>query len=62
MFQVNQKVKTRDGRNARILCNDLCSFYSVVAAVMTDETEIIYYYDVDGKVNGYETPMDLIYE
>ncbi len=62
MFQVGQKVKTRNGRNARVLCVDLCSAYSVVAAVMSNNVEVIYYYDKDGKINGNETPMDLIYE
>ncbi len=62
MFQVNQRVKTRDGRDARVLCVDLCSIYSVVAAVMSNGVEIINYYQEDGKVNGFETPLDLIHE
>lgn len=62
MFQVGQEVKTRDGRVARILCVDLLSIYSIVAAVMRDDVEVIYYYDADGKVNGQETPVDLIHE
>ncbi len=62
MFQVGQKVKTRDGRNARILCVDLCSIYSVVAAVMSNSVEVIYYYESNGKVNDVETPLDLINE
>ncbi len=62
MFQVGQRVKTRNGRDARVLCVDLHSCYSMVAAVMTDGKEVLYYYQEDGKVKNFETPMDLIYD
>lgn len=60
MFHVGQKVKTRDGRDARILCTDFRNMYSVVAAILNDDTEIIYFYDSNGKVKNFETPVDLI--
>lgn len=60
MFQVGQKVKTRDGRSVRILCVDLHSIYPVVAAVMTNDIEIINFYNHDGKIKDVETKMDLI--
>ena len=60
MFQVGQKVKTRDGRDARIICTDFVSIYCVLAAVMTGDIEILYYYNKEGKNKDFETPIDLV--
>lgn len=62
MIEVGQKLKTRDGRDARILCVDFDNVYPVVAAVMCFENEVIYFYNKDGKIKDIETHIDLMTE
>lgn len=56
------KVETRDGRDARILCTDIKSEYSIIAAVMCkDGEEAVTEYDANGHFCiGSEDNCDLV--
>lgn len=56
------KVETRDGRSVRILCTDIKSEYSIVAATMCEDgEEVISGYDANGHFCiGSEDNCDLV--
>lgn len=64
MYTLESKVKTRDGRKARIIAVDRKhGSYPVIALVMGDTVvEVAYYYYSNGRffADGLESPLDLI--
>lgn len=60
-FEVGQRVRTKEGQPARILCVDFNNpLFSIVAAVKLNGFETIFYYDKDGRVNMQNTPLNLV--
>ena len=58
----SRNVVTRDGRPARIICTDAKGKYSVIALVETDDTEITYKFNEEGKyLDGDEDNRDLFF-
>ena len=58
----SRNVVTRDGRPARIICTDAKGKYSVIALVETDDTEITYKFNAEGKyLDGDEDNRDLFF-
>ena len=58
----SRKVITRDGRPARIICTNTKGKYPVVALVETDDREITYDFNAEGKyLDGDEDDRDLFF-
>lgn len=58
----SRKVVTRDGRPARIICTNTKGKYPVVALVETDDREITYDFNAEGKyLDGDEDDRDLFF-
>ena len=58
----SRKVVTRDGRPARIICTNTKGNYPVVALVETDDREITYDFNAEGKyLVGDEDDRDLFF-
>lgn len=51
----SRKVVTRDGREARIVCTDLKNDHPIIAAIKGDNSELPYYYDINGKCLFYDS-------
>lgn len=62
MFKVGDKVKTRDGHDARILATDLKGSDSIAAAVVIGDCEYISMHGSNGKLCLSEKnhPLDLM--
>lgn len=58
----SRNVVTRDGRPARIICTNTKGKYPVVALVETDDREITYDFNAEGKyLDGDEDDRDLFF-
>ena len=58
----SRKVITRDGRPARIICTNTKGKYPVVALVETDDREITYDFNAEGKfLDDKEDNRDLFF-
>lgn len=60
----SQKVVTRDGRSARVICTDANCDNPIIALVTAfDNSEVIYSYTKDGFINNFgECNLDLFFD
>jgi len=59
MFDPNKPIRTRDGREARIVCTDAKGKQPIVAMISVDGREIAYQYSSDG-ISSSPAHADLV--